>query len=98
MAEMYATLSGAQRPKVTPQSAFKLVADASKRFALIALAPQEIIATAQRCSVTGIAGGTAYDALILACARKVQAETIYTFNLRHFQRIAPDLASIIMEP
>jgi predicted nucleic acid-binding protein len=98
MAEMYSTLSGAQRPKVTPESAFKLVDDASKRFALIALDPQEILATAQRCSVSGIAGGTVYDALILACARKVQAETIYTFNLRHFQRIAPDLASIILEP
>jgi predicted nucleic acid-binding protein len=98
MAEMYSTLSGAQRPKLTSQSAFKLVADASKRFALITLDPQEILATAQQCSANGIAGGTVYDALILACARKVQAETIYTFNLRHFQRIAPDLTSIIMEP
>jgi predicted nucleic acid-binding protein len=98
IAEMYSFVSGAQSPKVSPRSAYKLVADAASRFTLIGLEPLEVLAVAQRCSETGISGGTIYDALILACARKMQAEAIYTFNNRHFLRIAPDLASIIRTP
>ena len=39
-----------------------------------------------------------YDAIILAYARKIRATAIYTHNVKHFQRIAPDLANIIREP
>jgi predicted nucleic acid-binding protein len=46
----------------------------------------------------GITGGAVYDALQLACARKIAAERIYTFNVRHFERIAPALASRIVAP
>jgi hypothetical protein len=35
---------------------------------------------------------------LLACARKIQAERIYTWNARHFQMVAPDLAGRIMTP
>ncbi len=39
-----------------------------------------------------------YDALILACARKVNATRIYTLDIKHSRRIAPDLAARIVEP
>jgi predicted nucleic acid-binding protein len=35
----------------------------------------------------GIAGGSAYDAQIAACARKAQADVILTWNRRDFQRV-----------
>jgi hypothetical protein len=43
-------------------------------------------------------GGIIYDALLLASARKVSADRIYTWNLGHFRMIAPDLAARIVEP
>jgi predicted nucleic acid-binding protein len=46
----------------------------------------------------GMSGAVIYDALILACARKVRAERIYTWNLRHFRAVAPDLAAKIVTP
>jgi predicted nucleic acid-binding protein len=46
----------------------------------------------------GPAGGIIYDALLLACARKCKADRIYTFNERHFTRIAPDVAVRIQAP
>jgi predicted nucleic acid-binding protein len=42
--------------------------------------------------------GSIYDALILQCARKVQAERIHTFNLGDFRRLAPDLIDRICIP
>ena len=45
-----------------------------------------------------VTGAAIYDALLIACARKINAEQILTFNIRDFHRIAPDLADIIREP
>ena len=39
-----------------------------------------------------------YDALLKACARKCKAQVIYTFNERHFTRVAPDPADRIRTP
>ena len=36
----------------------------------------------------GIAGGSTYDALLAACARKARADVILTWNRRHFERVA----------
>jgi hypothetical protein len=44
----------------------------------------------------GIAGGGIYDAFHVSCARKVNAEITYTWNIRDFQRVAPDLADRIV--
>ncbi len=43
-------------------------------------------------------GAIIYDALILACARKARAEVIYTWNVKHFRLVAPDLSDRIVEP
>jgi predicted nucleic acid-binding protein len=43
-------------------------------------------------------GERIYDALLLACARKSGADVIYTFNSRHFIRVAPDLTDRIQAP
>jgi predicted nucleic acid-binding protein len=39
-----------------------------------------------------------YDALLLRCARKCNAQTIYTWNVKHFEAIAPDLAPRLRMP
>jgi predicted nucleic acid-binding protein len=64
----------------------------------VALTADEVHETAGRVSRLGLAGGVIYDALLLACARKVDAERIYTWNVRHFQMVAPDLAGRIVTP
>ena len=68
------------------------------RIAAIALTANEYIETLKSCATTGLTGGTIYDALHVACARKVNAERIYTWNVRDFQRVAPDLAEKIVAP
>jgi predicted nucleic acid-binding protein len=37
-----------------------------------------------------IVGGQTHDAVIVACARAARVDTLLTFNLRHFQRMAGD--------
>lgn len=43
-----------------------------------------------------ITGGTAYDGLILACARKGGARRLLTFNRSHFERIATEEIEIVV--
>ena len=69
-----------------------------KRIAPIALTASEYVKTLSSCADEGITGGAIYDALHVACARKANAERIYTWNVRHFQRVAPDLAERIARP
>ncbi len=66
--------------------------------AVIALTAEEYIAALREAASMRIAGGTINDALLLKCARKASAELIYTWNVRHFQLVAPDLAERIVRP
>jgi predicted nucleic acid-binding protein len=69
-----------------------------RRIVPIALTSNEYVETLKSCATLGLTGGTIYDALHIACARKSSAEWIYTWNLRHFRRVAPDLAGRIVGP
>lgn len=69
-----------------------------RRIVPIALSSNEYMESLKSCAALGLTGGTIYDALHIACARKSSAEWIYTWNLRHFRRVAPDLAGRIVGP
>ena len=84
--------------RVPPHTAFELVNHTSKRFTIVTLTPAEQLTAIQRFVAEGLTGAMIYDAMILACARKVKATKIYTLDPKHFTRIAPDLASRILEP
>jgi predicted nucleic acid-binding protein len=66
--------------------------------AVISLDGEEYLETIDAMSRRGLSGAVVYDALILACARKARAERIYTWNLRHFRMVAPDLAAKMAAP
>lgn len=43
--------------------------------------------------------GQIYDALILKCAERANAEAVYTWDIRHFKRIAwPEMADRVRVP
>ena len=84
--------------RVPPHTALEIVKHTSKRFTIVHLTMDEQLATIQRFVAEGLSGAMIYDAMILACARKINATKIYTLDPKHFTRIAPDLASRILEP
>jgi predicted nucleic acid-binding protein len=69
-----------------------------ERIVPVALTASEYMEMLASCAATGLTGGTIYDALHVASARKAAAEHIYTWNVRHFQRVAPDFAERIVAP
>lgn len=99
LAEIYGVLTrlpkGSRR---TPDEAVLILDQVRSRTSQIALILDEYVRTIEFAATRRLTGGIIYDALLLACARQVEAERIYTWNVRHFRSIAPDLAERIVTP
>jgi predicted nucleic acid-binding protein len=99
LAEVYATLTRLPGElRAHPRAAMQFLETIQRRAAVISLDAREYVETIDAISNRGMGGAVVYDALLLACARKSGAERIYTWNLRHFRAIAPDLAQRIRTP
>jgi hypothetical protein len=56
------------------------------------------VETIRECAEKGWIGVHIHDAFHLRCARESNCERIYTFHVRHFQQLAPELAELITAP
>lgn len=99
IAEVYNTLT-AMPPvlRLTPRDAVQAIETFLKRLTPVTLSPEEYMDAIGHTANLGHSGGMVYDALHLACARKIAAEQIYTWDVRHFRMLAPDLADRIVTP
>jgi len=99
LAEVYAVLSRLPSgKKVRPEFAGLLVDQIAARMTVVPLDADEYATTVRKMAAMGLAGGIVFDALLVACARKVDAQHIYTWNPKHFRQVAPDLAERIVTP
>ena len=99
LAELYATLTGMRPPnRFRPEQAVLVLNEFKARLQCVPLTADEVLQTVHRTAALKLAGGFIYDTLLLACARKVYADRIYTWNETHFRLVAPDLADRIVTP
>lgn len=100
LAETYSTLTSLPlAPRIAPAEAqlmIRLNIRAHFQLVPVDLGMHERALAA--CEQRGLIGGAVYDALLIECARTVGCERIFTFNLRDYQRLAPDLADQIAAP
>jgi predicted nucleic acid-binding protein len=97
LAEFY-SVSTTLRPMILPEQAMLFISDIRSRASLVVLTTEDYVEVIRHLAGTGVTGGRICDALLLACATKSGAETIYTWNVRHFQSLAPHVASRIRTP
>jgi predicted nucleic acid-binding protein len=99
LAEVYAVLSRIPGgKKLRPEHAGLLIEQIASRMTVVSLNAEDYSATLRETARMGLSGGIVFDALLLACARKVDARRIYTWNARHFRLVAPDLVDRIVTP
>ena len=99
LAEVYNVLTSMPPGlRLSPRNGVLAIETFLKRATPIALTAEEYIEALRSTANLGHSGGIVYDALHLACARKIDAERIYTWNLRHFKMAAPDLKDRIVTP
>ena len=99
MAEVYATMTVLPvKPVIPPEQVLLFVQEIRDRLAIVTLDGEEYFETLRESAARGWTSGKIYDALLLRCALKVKARTIYTWNLKHFQAVAPAMADRIRTP
>ena len=100
LAEVYAVLTRAPfTPPIHPSEAWQLLAENFlPYFEIVSLTAKEYEETIRTCAQRGLGGGRIYDALHIRCAQKAACTRIYTFNVRHFQQLAPELADRMSAP
>ena len=99
LAEIYASLTGMPgKNRATPDEAMLFLGNVRDRLSLVALSEEEYFETVEASAAAGVTGCGIYDAVLAHCALKAGAKTIYTWNVKHFQMVAPDLADRIVTP
>jgi predicted nucleic acid-binding protein len=92
LAETYAVLTTLPVvPRIAPEVANRLVKENLLACCeVVALTGRQYEAVLASLAEQGIVGGATYDAIHAACARKVAVRRLFTFNVSHFLRVAPD--------
>ena len=99
LAEIYSVLTGMPgKNRATPDEALLFLGNVRERLTLVALTGDEYASALERAAVNGISGGGIYDAIAGECAKKSGAEAIYTWNVKHFTRLGPDIAERVRRP
>lgn len=85
LVEVYSTLTRMPgKHRISSEQAWLFVDNIRERLSVIALSADEYADAVQAASALGIVGGGIYDAMLAHCAYKAEAETIYTWNIRHY--------------
>lgn len=99
LAEVYATMTRLPgRHRLSGEQVLLFLENIRERLRLIALTGDEYHATIKEAAATGVVGGTIYDALIARCAMKAKADTIYTWNMRHFEQFGAAIVERLRMP
>jgi predicted nucleic acid-binding protein len=90
LSETFATLTGGRLGiRVAPAIAAQLIEESVvPKLRLIELTGLDTIRTLRECESAGVRGGAIFDFLHLSAARKANAATLYTINIRHFTALA----------
>jgi predicted nucleic acid-binding protein len=99
LAEIYSVMTTLPvKPVIPPEQTLLFVEEVRNRLSLVSLSAEEYFAAIQNAASGGFTGGRIYDSLLLACAAKCKAQAVYTWNLKHYQSLAPGLAPRIQTP
>ncbi len=99
LAEFYATatrLPGSLR--LSGEQVMLFLENIVERLTMITLTADEYYDSLKEAAVAGVVGGTTSDALLGRCAMKAKAESIYTWNLKHFQQFSPEIVRRLRTP
>lgn len=80
------------------EQAMLFVGSIRERLTIVGLTAEEYARTLQTFADLGVTGGAIYDALLAACALKAKAETLFTWNVRHFAQLGPKVAPLLQTP
>jgi predicted nucleic acid-binding protein len=99
LAEVYSILTGMPgKDRASGDEALLFLGNIRDRLTIVTLDAGEYYRAVEAAGAIGVSGGGIYDAILGHCALKAKAETIYTWNVRHFNRLGEDIAARVKTP
>jgi len=99
LAEVYSSLTGMPgKDRASADEAMLFLSSIRERLGMVALTGQEYLKALEASAALGVTGGGIYDALLGHCALKAGAEVLYTWNVKHFRRLGPEIAGRVSIP
>ena len=99
LAEVYSVLTGMPgKDRASGDEALLFLGNVREHLTIVALDQDECFRAVEAASAAGVSGGGIYDAILAHCALKAKAESIYTWNVKHFKRLGPDIAGRVKTP
>ena len=99
LAEIYSSLTGRTgKERVSGDEALLFLGNVRERLTIVSLNEEEYFNAIEASASVGIAGGGIHDAVLGHCALKANAKNIYTWNVRHFERLGSAIASRVKTP
>jgi predicted nucleic acid-binding protein len=99
LAEVYSTLTRLPPShRATAELAMHFLEEMAQRLTFVALDAEEYWEAISGAAESGVLGGLTYDALLARCALKARVETIYTWNIGHFQQLGSHVARLTKTP
>ncbi|MCX6623736.1 MAG: PIN domain-containing protein [Acidobacteria bacterium] len=99
LAEVYASLTGMPgKHRASVDETMLFLGNVRERLQVITLSDGEYFKAVEAAAGERVVSGGVYDALLAQCALKAGAEAIYTWNVKHFQRLGPAIAVRVTTP
>ena len=99
LVEVFSTLTRMPgKHRISGPQAMLFVGSICERLSLVALDGNEYAKALEASASLGIVGAGIYDAMLAQCAIKARAETIYSWNARHYARCGPDVTGRLQTP
>lgn len=99
LAEVYSVLTGMPgKERANGDEAVLFLGNIRDRLTIVSLDPEEYFRVAEAAAATSVTGGGIYDVILGHSALKAKAESIYTWNVRHFTRLGEDIAERVKTP
>jgi len=98
LAELYSVLTRMPGNRLSGEQVLLFLEAIEEHLTLITLDSREYYSAIRQAAAAGVVGGMLYDALLARCARKAAADVIYTWNVQHFRRLGPEVASRVKTP
>ncbi|MBV8055218.1 MAG: PIN domain-containing protein [Deltaproteobacteria bacterium] len=100
IAELYAVLTRLPvQPRIHPAEAARIINDhILPHFETVSVGKKDYTEALKLVGDGGWAGAKIYDALLIGCAARSEADRIYIFNLTDFRQLAPNLQEKICAP
>jgi predicted nucleic acid-binding protein len=99
LAEVFSTLTRMPgKHRISGEQAMLFIGSVRERLSLVALDGEDYSRALAASASLGIVGGGIYDALLAHCALKAEAETIYSWNARHYAQCGLEVTRRLQSP